>query len=64
MIPYSMKRWRWKTLVNLVKLIFDLPNFSLPMFYKSVKLISHYPFDLIQGSFKHGCGWYQYSKVF
>ena len=33
------------------ELIFDSPNFSLPMFYKSIKLISHDPFDLMQGSF-------------
>ena len=27
------------------ELILDSPNFSLSMFYKSVKLISHYPVD-------------------
>lgn len=35
--------------------IFDSPNVSLPMFHKSVKLISYDPVYLMQGSFKHGC---------
>ena len=34
--------------------IFDSPNFSLSMFYKSLKFISPDPVDLMQGSFKHG----------
>ena len=36
------------------KLIFGSPSVSLPMFYKSVKLISHDPVDLMQVLFKHG----------
>ena len=43
------------------KLIFDLPK-SLPVFYKSVDLISHDAVDLMQGLFEHSCRYY--SKVF
>ena len=42
------------------ELIFNSSNCSLPMFYKSVKLISHDSVDLMQGLFEHGC---RYSQV-
>ena len=37
-----------ENIVEFGKSIFNLPNFSQPMFYKSVKLISHDPVDLTQ----------------
>ena len=43
------------------ELIFNSSNCcSLPMFYKSVKLISHDSVDLMQGLFEHSC---RYSQV-
>ena len=38
------------------KLIFDSPKFPLPMFYKSINLISHDPVDLTDGFFDTGAG--------
>ena len=38
------------------KFILDSPSFSLPLFYKSVKLISHDPVNLMQDLFNMAVG--------